>query len=213
MCVCLSLIHLFLTNERMTSTQPFSCHSFYLFYIPYFPDYKPPVFAHALNHAASTEFSHNRRPKYSKRSSPCCLPDWPHTPCHPPPACRWLWIRPSTPASCSITRRDAVEPEAATSTATKHVFEESQTLPVREFLLAGGFLQEVIVCLSERVQETFFNQLVQVLCFPWKKTSCFHLLGRPSLFLFNRNKRYQGPFVTSQKADSYICIQRLLLGK
>lgn len=68
---------------------------------------------------------------------------------------------------------DGEEPEAATSTATKHVFEKSQTLPVWEFLLAGGFLQEVIVCLSECVQETFLNQLVQVVRFPWKKTSRF----------------------------------------
>lgn len=104
-----------------------------------------------------------------KCSSPCCLPGWPHTPCHPPPACRWLWIHPSTPASCLTWGETDVESEAATPTATKSVFQKSQTLPVWDFLLAGGFLQEVIVCLSECVQETFFNQLVQVICFPWKK--------------------------------------------
>lgn len=151
----------------------------------------------AETHMHSKLLSHSAVPQRtkvsSKCSSPCCLPDWPHTPCRPLPACRWRWIHPSTPASCSTTGRDAVEPEAATSTATKHVCEKSQTLPVWEFLLAGGFLQEVIVCLSECVQETFFNQLVQVLCFPWKKNITFHPWGRPSLFLFKRSKGVRVP--------------------
>lgn len=36
-------------------------------------------------------------------------------------------------------------------------------------LLAGSFLQEVFVCLSESVQETFLNQFVHILSVSWKK--------------------------------------------
>lgn len=92
-------------------------------------------------------------------SSPCCPPGWRSTPCRPPPGCRWPWIRPSKPASCS-QKQDGVSASVPLSSFSSKRF---------DVLLAGGFLQEILVCLPERVQETLLQQLVQILSVSWNR--------------------------------------------
>lgn len=92
-------------------------------------------------------------------SSPCCPPGWRSTPCRPPPGCRWPWIRPSKPASCS-QKQDGVSASVPLSSFSSKRF---------DVLLAGGFLQEILVCLPERVQDTLLQQLVQILSVSWNR--------------------------------------------